>query len=940
VGDRRLERLYRRFQLRDDVAALGRVFDLAAPELLRVARHLCGDEAAAEDALQETFLAAIEKRAQYDPARRFMPWMLGILANRAREARRRSGRVPDPSCHDALASSREADPAERAAQDELRRAIDEGVAALPPTYAAAVRAYLADGRTPSEVAHMLGISGNAANVRIHRGLKLLRKSLPAALALPALSAPAPGGLASVRARVLARAAAHSGRALPCGTGLLTAPVLIGGALMTKASLAALLFGAVLLATWLAWPARGPTPLPPAVAAAPEPSAPSPGVEAQVRTSTSRRDALAAVAQGRTAEPEDEQAPLRPQSFSFAGQVVDHAGAPVAGASVRRMAREGEVVLCESAGDGSFVFESERDQLEIWARSADHAPSAEREVRADHDPDTGAQQRVTLVLPCAGVHLRGVVVDEDDRPLEGASVEIGRRTDALRPDGSKASGAPPIVLVSDAVGAFEARGLPPGTWPIAARLQERGFAPYEGGTYTASAGESIEVRIVLSPGCTIGGVVTGPDGEDLPDVRVSAKRPRDSIAHAGTRTDSTGRFELRGIHPGLFEVTAATRGDFEPATREFLLQHGQSGLWNPRLQRGSRISGRVVDHEGAPLVGWHVLIVPPDNPHVWSDKARTAEDGSFVLADPPSGGFHVAVRTPDLWDGGSIVERDDVRAGDTDVTIRVPREAVPSAVITGRVLYADGRVVPGAKVAYARQDGSRMSFRAQSDPVDGRFRIGPLRPDRYALSVHGEGQGAPLDLGPRDLAPERKLDLGDVVLERPGALVPRLVLPEDEQRGSFRYRLAYGEGEHRIGFLDARGEIPARILLAPGSYSIAIEGSHYFWEEAEFDVAPNQDTPLELTLRLATIRALSFQARGGTPAPDEVSAVLRAARSGEVLESARIAPDGQGALVWRLDLEPADYVIEAETADGRRGRVVFSSRPNRRDQSETVMVLLQ
>ena len=37
------------------------VFDLAAPELMRVARHLCRDESEAEDAVQATFLTALVK---------------------------------------------------------------------------------------------------------------------------------------------------------------------------------------------------------------------------------------------------------------------------------------------------------------------------------------------------------------------------------------------------------------------------------------------------------------------------------------------------------------------------------------------------------------------------------------------------------------------------------------------------------------------------------------------------------------------------------------------------------------------------------------------------------------------------------------------------------------------------------------------------------------
>ena len=90
------DELFAKFQRTRDPAALGRVYDLVARELLHVALHLTGRPAEAEDALQATFLAAIERAERYDPARPLRPWLLGILANQVRLARGRGGREPDP----------------------------------------------------------------------------------------------------------------------------------------------------------------------------------------------------------------------------------------------------------------------------------------------------------------------------------------------------------------------------------------------------------------------------------------------------------------------------------------------------------------------------------------------------------------------------------------------------------------------------------------------------------------------------------------------------------------------------------------------------------------------------------------------------------------------------------------------------------------------------
>jgi DNA-directed RNA polymerase specialized sigma24 family protein len=58
-----VEELFERWRQRGDVAALAGVFDRTAPEIWRVARHLCGNRSEADDLLQATFLAAMESVA-------------------------------------------------------------------------------------------------------------------------------------------------------------------------------------------------------------------------------------------------------------------------------------------------------------------------------------------------------------------------------------------------------------------------------------------------------------------------------------------------------------------------------------------------------------------------------------------------------------------------------------------------------------------------------------------------------------------------------------------------------------------------------------------------------------------------------------------------------------------------------------------------------------
>ncbi|MFD5771512.1 RNA polymerase sigma factor [Streptomyces sp. NPDC127049] len=99
-----------------DPSALGEAYDAHARVLFQYAYRMCGDRAAAEDAVSATFLEAWRCRGKvHAEGGSLRPWLLGIATNvlrgAAREARRRDAalaRIPDrgvlPDFSDAVAS--------------------------------------------------------------------------------------------------------------------------------------------------------------------------------------------------------------------------------------------------------------------------------------------------------------------------------------------------------------------------------------------------------------------------------------------------------------------------------------------------------------------------------------------------------------------------------------------------------------------------------------------------------------------------------------------------------------------------------------------------------------------------------------------------------------------------------------------------------------------
>ena len=63
-------------------------------ELFHFLVRFLGDRAAAEDIFQETFLQIHQSAEQFDPQRRFRPWLFTIAANKARDLIRSQARRP------------------------------------------------------------------------------------------------------------------------------------------------------------------------------------------------------------------------------------------------------------------------------------------------------------------------------------------------------------------------------------------------------------------------------------------------------------------------------------------------------------------------------------------------------------------------------------------------------------------------------------------------------------------------------------------------------------------------------------------------------------------------------------------------------------------------------------------------------------------------------
>ena len=168
--------------LAGDVRAFGVLLRRHKPMLLRTARAILGDDAEAEDAVQEACLQAYRALATFRGDSKVSTWLVRITANEALMRRRRHLRAASAVPIDGQADADARDgvshapgPESEAVRTELHRVLDGHIEALPEEYRAVFRLRALEELGVGEVAAALGIPEATVRTRYFRARGLLRE---------------------------------------------------------------------------------------------------------------------------------------------------------------------------------------------------------------------------------------------------------------------------------------------------------------------------------------------------------------------------------------------------------------------------------------------------------------------------------------------------------------------------------------------------------------------------------------------------------------------------------------------------------------------------------------------------------------------------------------------------------------------------------------------
>jgi len=148
----------------------------------RLARHQCGNDDAALDVTQASFIAAFAALGRYDGSRPFAHWLARIVINKSRDwARRRKVRqffsfaLPLEHAREVAETMPDAQ-RQAAGREELARTM-EAIADLPARLKEALVLRTIEGLSQAEAADVLGVSEKAVETRLYRARTRLSETL-------------------------------------------------------------------------------------------------------------------------------------------------------------------------------------------------------------------------------------------------------------------------------------------------------------------------------------------------------------------------------------------------------------------------------------------------------------------------------------------------------------------------------------------------------------------------------------------------------------------------------------------------------------------------------------------------------------------------------------------------------------------------------------------
>ncbi len=666
----------------------------------QLARRLVSSPAQAEDVVQETWVAALER----PPAHGDNPrgWLGQVARNVARQlARGEKRRSRRELAVDRAGTSASVE--ELATRASLQRDVVGHVLALDEPLRATILLRFFEGLPPREVAERLGISPKTVSHRTHRALEMLRERLDGEF-----------GARPTWCAALAPLCALRGSAeVTAGSSVAS----IGGWIVKTNAKMGLGVAVGLLGSLGLWrvldsdrPGESDPQIAEPVVLAEGPSAlPPPPVEDARRPVADPEEAEEEVP--RVALTEPEQATATSSLSTVRGRVVDVRGRGLE--SVAIAGNADDKVLARTVPDGSFEFEIEarawdalRFRSDIYCLRVVDPQWITLRQSCVKETNT-EEEHIVVAAPVR--RLEGRVVDSALQPVAGAEVGLSAQSQSLYdfPYPLDTTRQVELEVTSDELGAFGFERFPDASG-------QRLYVRAEGFESQGFDLDELKEPYVLQLLAEEEKASPALEGIVLDEYGAAVEGALVKLAFSETRSGPDGRFGLpiEWVGPAT-PLCASLPGRLPalvPAFGRYLEDH-QNRVPPVELVLGGEplaIEGRVLDADGEPCWDWTVQIadetevsqgvVPMTSAEELTregkGKVHTGRDGRFRIAGLLDRSYRVLA-----FDSDTLFRvEQQVEAGTQGVVLKAP--AATRGDVRGRVVAPDGTPMAHIRVQLA------------------------------------------------------------------------------------------------------------------------------------------------------------------------------------------------------------------------------------------------
>ncbi len=536
----------------------------------------------------------------------------------------------------------------------------------------------------------------------------------------------------------------------------------------------------------------------------------------------------------------------------------------------------------------------------------------------------------------GELVSGRVVDVDGLPIAGADVRAGSERETTDLDGN-----------------FELSGLAPDKdGLVSVSFSKRDYVSRTEQLPAPSDGAFIELEVASK---IVGTVVLRGSGEPVGNATIRLEKARTSgsapavgggpaapgqgFTSSGLprgRSRSDGSFELRGISPGTYRLTAS-HSDFAPGVlADLVLGSGEEVPVTVELNPGGVIQG-LVTGAGTPLYRASVTVSRAGGSPPVNKSARTDTKGVFFVRGLPEGPYTVRARASSRTPGAFVQRSEQVTILEGEATeVHID---LPSAIRVTGIVSSGGQPAGGGFINFSDPQSGQQSSGSKIDGAGG-YSLNVAGPGNYTYQISGSGGiGARGQVVVPDTGDEVVVDIelpsgqiiGVVVDAETGAPIRRtqvLAMPgAGGGLGSIGKVFSSMRGMARS---DSAGQFQIN-YLAEGTYSLSVTARDY---------SPGSQDGIEISsrasthqVRIALERGSGFRARVVDSSGQPVRGAMALVRdtTGNMIPMQPANSDNGGQLVVR-GLAQGTYQVSVLHRAFATGR--FTVKVDGKDREQT------